>query len=198
MPPGRLSVLNEIERMTPTYCQECGRANGAAARRCIWCGLPLVDKGTPAHFEPTRVEVDYLDGLERLSDPAPVRLLINSTGIEVSEQMPGSRTAHIAAQAIVDANTVDASLTVEEKPARAPLWRYLILPFGIGWFFKKKPAPAEKKQHDYVLLIRYRSGDETRTAVFHRQDRTGLAVVEGLARIINMLVRITKEKREAF
>jgi len=190
--------LNEIERMTPTYCHECGRANGAAARRCIWCGLPLVDKGTPASFEPTRVDVDYLDGLERLGDPTPVRLLINSTGIEVSEQMPGSRTAHIAAQAIIDANTVDASLTVEEKPAPTPLWRYLILPFGIGWFFKKKPGPTEKKQHDYVLLIRYRSGDETRTAVFHRQDRAGLTVVEGLARIINLLVRFTREKREAF
>ena len=186
--------------MTPTYCQECGRANGAAARRCIWCGMPLVDKGTPTHFEPTRVEVDYLDGLERLGDPAPVRLLINSTGIEVSEQMPGSRTAQIVAQAIIDASIVDASLTVEEKPARTPLWRYLqvlINPFAVGWFLKQKPAPTEKKQYDYVLLIRYRSGDETHTAVFHRQDRAGLAVVEGLARIINMLVRITKEKREA-
>jgi hypothetical protein len=184
--------------MTPTYCQECGRANGAAARRCIWCGLPLVNQGTPSSFEPTRVEVDYLDGLERLGDPAPVRMLINADGVEVSEQMPGSRTAHIAAQAIVDANTVDASLAVEEKPARTPIWRYLILPFGIGWFFRKKPGPTEKKQHDYVLLIRYRDQGETRTAVFHRQDRAGLAVVEGLARIINMLVRITKERRGAF
>jgi hypothetical protein len=185
--------------MTPTYCHECGRANGAAARRCIWCGLPLVDKGAPDRFEPTRVEVDYLDGLERLSDPAPVRLVINITGIEISEQMPGSRTTHIAAPSILDANTVDASLTVPGKAERAPLWRYLILPLGIGmgWFFKKKPSPAEQKQHDYVLLIRYRFEEETRTAVFHRQDRAGLAVVEGLARIINLLVRITKEKREA-
>jgi len=46
-------------------------------------------------------------------------------------------------------------------------------------------------------LIRYRAGEETRTAVFHRQDRAGLNVVEGLARIINMLVRFTKEKRGA-
>src|SRR5205085_7718326 len=184
--------------MIPTYCQECGRANAAAARRCIWCGLPLVDKGVPAHFEPTRVEVDYLDGLERLDDPMPVRLLINRDGIGVSEQMPGSRTAHIAAHTILDANTVDASLTTEAPPPRAPVWRYLILPFGIGWFFKKRPAPAEQKQHDYVLLVRYRSGGETRTAVFHRQDRAGLAVVEGLARIINLLARITKEKPEVY
>ena len=182
--------------MTPTYCHECGRANAAAARRCIWCGLPLVDKGTPAHFEPTRVEVDYLDGLDRLGDPTPVRLLIDSSGVEVSEQMPGSRTAHIAAPAIIDASTVDASLTVEAKPERTPLWRYLILPFGSGYFFKKKAAPAEEKQHDYVLLIRYRAEGAARTAVFHRQDRAGLTVVEGLARIINLLVRVTNEKRE--
>lgn len=157
----------------------------------------MVDKGVPDRFEPTRVEVDYLDGLERLDDPAPVRLLINAAGIEVSEQMPGSRTAHIAAPAIIDANTVDASLMIEAKPKRTPLWRYLILPFGIGWFFKKKPGLAQKKQHDYVLLVRYQFERETRTAVFHRQDHAGLAVVEGLARIINLLVRITREKSEA-
>src|SRR5512132_725737 len=98
--------------MTPTYCQECGRANAAAAQRCIWCGLPLVDKGTPASFAPTRVEVDYLDGIERFDEPGPVRMLINAAGIEVSEQMPGSRTAHIAARSIIDASTVDASLMV--------------------------------------------------------------------------------------
>jgi hypothetical protein len=182
--------------MTPSYCQECGRANAAAARRCIWCGLPLVDRGSPTSFEPTRVEVDYLDGIERLDEPGPVRLLINSAGIEVSEQMPGSRTAHIAARSIIDANTVDASLMVKGKPERTPLWRYLILPFGMGYFFKRRSAPSEQKQHEYVLLIRYLSGGETRTAVFHRLDRAGLTVVEGLARIINLLVRITKEKGE--
>ncbi|MFL6213457.1 MAG: hypothetical protein ACJ74J_06120 [Blastocatellia bacterium] len=182
--------------MIPTYCQECGRANAAAARRCIWCGLPLVDKGTPTRFEPTRVEIDYLDGIERLDEPGPVRLLINSAGIDVSEQMPGSRTTHIAARSIIDASTVDASLTVEAKRERTPLWRYLILPFGVGYFFKRKSAPTEEKQYDYVLLIRYRNDGEARTAVFHRQDRAGLTVVEGLARIINLLVRITKEKSE--
>lgn len=180
--------------MTPTYCQECGRANAAAARRCIWCGLPLIDKGTPASFEPTRVEVDYLDGIERFDEPGPVRMLINAAGIEVSEQMPGSRTAHIAARSIIDASTVDASLMVETPPERTPLWRYLILPFGAGYFFKRKSARTEEKQHDYVLVIRYRSEGEARSAVFHRQDRAGLTVVDGLARIINLLVRITNEK----
>ena len=61
---------------------------------------------------------------------------------------------------------------------------------------KRKPAPSAVKQHDYILLIRYRSEGEVRSAVFHRQDRAGLAVVEGLARIINLLTRITKAKGE--
>jgi hypothetical protein len=188
--------MNENKRMTPTYCQECGRANAAAARRCIWCGLPMVDKGRPASFEPTRVELDYLDGIERLDEPGPVRLLINSSGIDVSEQMPGSRTAHIAARSLIDASTVDSSLMVETRPERTPLWRYLILPFGAGYFFNKKSARTEEKQYDYVLLIRYRSEGEARTAVFHRQDRAGLTVVEGLARIVNLLVRFTNEGGE--
>jgi hypothetical protein len=182
--------------MIPTHCQECGRANGAAARRCIWCGLPLVDKGTPDSFEPTRADVDYLDGIERLDEPVPVRLLITSAGVEVSEQMPGSRSVHIAAQSIIDATTIDGSLTVEAQPKRTPLWRYLILPFGAGYFFKRKPAPTTQKQHDYILLIRYLDEGEVRSAVFHRQDRAGLAVLEGLARLINLLARITKEKGE--
>jgi len=155
----------------------------------------MIDQGAPKHFEATRADVDYLDGIERLNDPLPVRLLIDASGIEVREQMPGSRTAHIAAATILDAATVDASLTTQAAQPRTPLWRYLILPLGITWFFKKKPEAGEQKQHDYVLLIRYRAGEETHTAVFHRQDRAGLAIVEGLARIINLLVRFTNERR---
>src|SRR5262245_14649363 len=96
----------------PTYCNECGRANAAAAVRCMWCGVPLLAGQSQDYFEPTRVDVDYMEGLDRLSDPIPVRLLIDATGIEVTEQMPGSRTARIAAMSIVDASTLDASLVL--------------------------------------------------------------------------------------
>src|ERR1051325_11020811 len=87
--------------MTPVHCQECGRANGAAAKRCIWCGVPLIDRGKPSSFDPTRVEIDYLDGIERLDNPAPVKLLISADGLEVTELMPGSRSIKIAAASLI-------------------------------------------------------------------------------------------------
>lgn len=180
--------------MTPTYCQECGRANGATAKRCIWCGVPLVDKGMPERFEPTRVEIDYLDGIERLEEPLAVRLVINGDGVEVSELMPGSRTYKIAAAALIEAHVMDASVMVETKRKRPPIWRLLINPISRK-VWKAKPGEAKDvKQYDYVLTIRYRVGDDTRIAVFHRQDRIGLQVVEGLARIVNLLVRITAKR----
>ena len=177
--------------MTPIHCQQCGRANGPSARRCIWCGIPIVDGGSPAIFEATRVEIDYLDGIARLDNPAPVRLVIDSDGIEVSELMPGSRKIKIDAESIISADVIDASVAVESKPRRIPLWRILTAPFGLrGW----KDERVETKQHDYMLTIRYKAGNEIMSAVFHRQDRIGLSIVEGLARIINMLVKIKSSR----
>lgn len=190
----RRRTSNDDRYMIPTYCQECGRTNGGAAKRCLWCGVPLIDKGAPDRFEPTRVEIDYLDGIERLDDPLPVRLVINADGVEVSELMPGSRTYKIAAAALVEASVVDASVTVEAKRKRPALWRIVLTPFGRK-VWKEKPGETKAvKQYDYVLTIRYRAGDAVRIAVFHRQDRIGLQVVDGLARIINLLVRITASR----
>ncbi|HKP86492.1 MAG TPA: hypothetical protein VJZ26_10365 [Blastocatellia bacterium] len=173
--------------MTPIYCQECGRANSQSARRCIWCATPIVDGGSPASFDTTRVEIDYLDGIERLDNPAPVRLIINSDGVEVSELMPGSRTVRIAPESLVRADAVDASTANQPGRKRLSFWRALITPFNSdGW----KRNPIDDTRHDYVLTIRYEEGGEVRNAVFHRQDRAGRSIVEGLARIINMLVRL--------
>lgn len=180
--------------MIPTYCQECGRTNGATAKRCIWCGVPLVDKGTPDRFEPTRVEIDYLDGIARLEEPMSVRLVINAEGIEVSEIMPGSRTFKIAAAALIEANIMDTSVTVESKRKRRPIWRLLINPISRKVWQGQPDEAKAVKQYDYVLTIRYRAGDDIRIAVFHRQDRIGLQVVEGLARIVNLLVRLTSKR----
>lgn len=138
--------------------------------------------------------MDYMDGLERLDEPIPVRVLIDAGGIEVSERMPGSRTARIAAEAIIDASTLDASLTLETPPVKMSLWRMLITPLGSG--SSRRQGAAETKQHDYVLLVRYRTEEETRTALFHRQDGSGQQVVAGLARIINLLVRVTGERTQ--
>jgi len=174
--------------MTPIYCQECGRANGASARRCIWCGIPIVHGGTPINFDTTRVEIDYLDGIERLDSPAPVRLVIDREGVKVNELMPGTRTIRIDAESLIRADVVDASIEIEPKRASFPFWKLIIFPFGL--LIRKKDKALETKQHDYILNIRYKEGGEIRNAVFHRQDRAGLSIVEGLARIINMVVKI--------
>jgi hypothetical protein len=173
--------------MTPIYCHECGRANGAMAKRCLWCGMPIIDRGKPSSFEATRVEIDYLDGIERLDNPAPVRLVIDGTGIEVSELMPGSRSIKIPAASLIRASVVDGSNMVEGKRVRSPWWWLALGPFAVVVKGKKMP---DTKRHDYLLTVKYRSGGEERNAVFHREDRAGLSMVEGLARIINALVRL--------
>jgi hypothetical protein len=180
--------------MTPIYCHECGRANGVAARRCIWCGSPIIEGGNPISFDATQIEIDYLDGIERLDDPTPVRLRIDSDGVEVCELMPGSRTIRLPAESLIRADVVDASVQVKPKRERR-IWRKILLfPFGFGG---GKDEEVETTQYDYVLTIRYKNGDGTRNAVFHRQDRAGLSIVEGLARIINMLARMKSNSSSA-
>ena len=49
---------------------------------------------------------------------------------------------------------------------------------------KRKP---DQTKHDYILTIKYRSAGQVHSAVFHREDRLGLTMVEGLARIVNNL-----------
>jgi hypothetical protein len=177
--------------MTPVHCQECGRANGETAKRCIWCGVPIVDRGAPEDFAPTRIEIDYLDGIERFDDSATVRMVISRDGIEISETVPGSRKFKIPAGSIIEATVVDGSTIVEGKRARPSPWWWLALgPFALAVPGKKTP---DTKNHDYLLAIKYKEGTEIRTAVFHREDRAGLPVVEGLARIVRTLVRLQSE-----
>ena len=176
--------------MTPIYCQECGRANSLSARRCIWCATPIVHGGQPASFDTTQVEIDYLGGIWRLDNPAPVRLTINSEGVEVSELMPGSRTVRIAGESLIRADVVDASIVNQPGKKRLSFWKALVTPFN-SQEWKRKSADTTK--HDYVLTIRYKEGDEVCNAVFHRQDRAGRVVVEGLARIVNMLAKLKSD-----
>ena len=176
--------------MTPIHCQECGRANGASAKRCIWCGVPIVDRGSSEEFAATKIEIDYLDGIERLDDAATVRMVISRDGIEVGETVPGSRKFKISASSIIEASVVDGSTVVEGKRVRSGWWWLALGPFAV--FVPGKKTPDTKK-HDYLLAIRYKEGSETRTAVFHREDRAGLPVVEGLARIVRTLVRLQGE-----
>lgn len=169
-------------------CQGCGRVNGAAAKRCIWCGVPLINQANLDSFETTRVEIGYLDGIERFDDPMAVSFAITPSGIVVNELMPGSRSFLIEADSIIEAKVADTSSTEEGKRQGAAWRRWL----AAGLFSGRKPANA--KRHDYMLTIRYRSRGEERNAVFHREDRLGLALVDGLARIINSIVKQRAER----
>ena len=173
--------------MTAIYCQECGRANGEAAKRCLWCGVPIVDRSSPHEFAPTRIEIDYLRGIERLDESVTVRMVISRAGIEVSETVPGSRTFKIPASEILGANARDASTDIEPKQTRSPRWRLAFVPFARVSRDKMHP---DNRKHDYLLEIRYKLGSETRIAVFHSEDRAGLPAVELLARTITTLVRL--------
>lgn len=179
--------------MTPVYCQECGRANAAKAARCIWCGVLISNDYAPRSLEATRMEMNYLGGIERLDNPAPVRLVIDADGIKVSELMPGSRVVHIPARAIINASVVDASVSEEGKRVRSIKWWLMLGPLA-PLVPAKKLLP--KKKHDYMITIKYRIGATVHHAVFHREDRLGLLLINGLARNISALVRRNEERSE--
>ena len=172
--------------MSPIYCDQCGHANGASAKTCIWCGLSISDRKLRGAVETTRVEIGYLDGIDRFEDAAPVRLIISAEGIEISELIPGTRSVKIPASSILGASAVDASTMTEGKRVRPKWWWLALGPVALLIPGRRTP---NIKDHDYILTIKYRKGNETRNAVFHRDDRVGLSVVEGLARIVTSLVR---------
>ena len=139
----------------------------------------MFNRATPGSIQTTSVEIGYLDGIDRFLDAAPVRLIISAEGIEIAELIPGSRSVKIPASSILEASSADAS-TIRDTPARPKS----------GWLrFRPKRSSPEPTSHDYILAIKYKEADETRTVVFHREDSAGLAVVEGLVRIVNSLVR---------
>ena len=178
--------------MIPVYCEHCNRANGANAHRCIWCGLPITGDSLGGDFEITRIEIEYLGGIDRLDDPAPVKLAVGPAGIEVNEIIPGSRHVMIAADQILDAQVEDASTIIEGKPKRKALWWYLIWPIG-----SHPPAenPSERKKHDYILTIIYKAEGDIRKAAFRRGDSLGLSLLNGVARIIALLVRRNEQQK---
>ena len=143
----------------------------------------MLNGGAVGAVPTSRVEIGYLGGINRFEDAEPVRLIMNADGIEVSELVPGTRSVRIPASSILEASVADGSTMIEDNRTPAKRWWLTLRPNAIS---QKDP---EVKSHDYILTIKYREGDETRTAVFHREDSAGRAVVEGLARIANSLAR---------
>ncbi|HXG66917.1 MAG TPA: hypothetical protein VNO70_17575 [Blastocatellia bacterium] len=169
----------------PVYCQECGRANRAAAARCLWCGAPLLNKAAPHNFEPTLAELDYHSGIARLDDPLTVKVMVSAAGVEVTELMPGSRRILIPAASIIDVDTYETEMMPE--PNQEPL----------SWWERALRAlrkDAGKAAHDYVLKITYEEGGEIWSALFHREGDMGASLVNRIARAIGALVRRHGEK----
>src|SRR5262249_379426 len=166
--------------MTAIYCHTCGRPNGAAANKCIWCGVALSDDAETNTHVTTCVEIIYVDGIDRFEDAGPVRLMISAKGVEVVELMPGSRSIKIPAESILEANVIIATADEQRKGSRSALLRRV---------FGRAGRQGAQQQCHYTLAIRYMVGSEVHTVLFRREDRLGLAVVEGLARILSSVVR---------
>ncbi|MCI0486037.1 MAG: hypothetical protein L0229_05505 [Blastocatellia bacterium] len=184
-------MVSNTSQPSPIYCQECGRANNASAKRCIWCNLPLLDGSDSGSFEPTRVEIDYIGGIERLEDSATVKMVIDASGIEISEVLPGSRNIRIPAEDIIEARVLDSTSIVEGERVRPTWWWFAFGPFALARRGRKLPDTVK---HDYILTIIYRDGTGMSSAAFHREDRLGSSMVNGLARVITALVRRTTEQ----
>lgn len=172
--------------MATKSCSECGRVNGPTARRCMWCGLPIIDEDTWESFETTQIELDYLSGIERLDEPIPVRLIVGPSGLEVFELMPGSRRVLIPADSLLEAQTdTQTEKTGEEASSRR---RNQIS------FRRSHPGVGSGRPHDSskqvcILTIRFREGDEMRDAVFQDQEGRGQSSIDNIARTISMLIR---------
>ena len=132
----------------------------------------------------TRVEIGYLSGIERFEDAAPVQLIVSAEGVEVSEQIPGTRSVKIPSSSIIDATCTDASSMIETSSIRPKSRWWAFWPSAL-----RKKETSYAKAYDYILTIQYKEGDETHHAMFHREDSAGMTVVEGLARIVMALAR---------
>ena len=168
--------------MTAIHCHQCGRPNGASVKRCIWCNAQISAGGSARPFDITTLEADYVEGVERLCDPTPVRLIVSPDSIEVVEVLPGSRSIKLPAESILEANL--AYSADGEKQTERAWWQSALEPLG----FTSVPTSRNGVEgRDFVLTIKYRDGDEVRTGVFTCSDPHGLGLARKLTRILGEL-----------
>ncbi|MEW6130239.1 MAG: hypothetical protein AB1757_24605 [Acidobacteriota bacterium] len=165
-------------------CLECHRPNPLTAMQCMWCGVPIADHQQPKHFADSRFELHYLGGLERLDSPLPVSFTVSLDGIEVKESMPGSRRVQIDAESIIEAHIINNIQKVKVEK-RVALWRKLLLDDDA----LEKHKMTEQILYDYIITIRFRSGEKTCSAAFQSAGREGSSIVNKVARTINSLLR---------
>lgn len=175
--------LNEAVVTKTIKCFDCERTNPVHATRCLWCSLPIVNHDHPEKFALTRFELHYLGGISRLDNPEPVSLTVSIDGIEISENLPGSRRVRIAADAIIEAHIISniQKVKVENKVA---WWRRLLLDDEA----LEKHQRIEQILYDYIITIRYRAGEKTFSAAFQSEGKEGASVVHKVARTINSLL----------
>jgi HSP20 family molecular chaperone IbpA len=169
---GPVIKVREYRLMSATQCQQCGRPNGASATSCIWCGAPM---GSAQAFQKIRVELGYVEGIERFEDAAPVRLTVDLDGVEVTEIMPGTRSQRIPVESIVEANVRVSGRQQESSGDKSGWWRR---------------GSSRAKERAYILTVRFRSDDAVSDAVFQREDDEGFTAIQSLARAIRLIVRL--------
>lgn len=178
-----MQLPNKLE-FKPVQCIECHRPNSPSANLCLWCGVLLNSKTALEYFPTTVVELDYLSGIDRLDNPMPVRLTINTDGVEVKEVLPGSRVFLLAPDAIIEARVVDKIERIKIEK-RASLLQKLLNESST----LQSQQFTEQITHDFILTIWYRLQEKVFTAAFHRLDDAGKAMVNNTAKTINALVK---------
>ena len=167
--------------MTAILCARCKRPNGASARTCIWCEALLAECETIRDLEATTIEADYLDGIARLDDSGPVRLIITRECIEIVETLPGSRSIRIPARSILETRVERSDLSAQ--PAHGPWWQSLR-----KGLFSGSRRDRSDEEHRYVLAVKYKTGDEVFTGLFAYMDRNGRATAQKIRRLLGKSV----------
>lgn len=166
-------------------CFSCHRPNSPAAIRCLWCGAQFLDATSATNVAILQAEFTYLGGFDRLDGPQPVSLRVTSEGVEIRELMPGTRTVQIPAAAILEARVVRNIDKVRVDEA-IPWWRKLFFDDETN---QQNLRQKEEILREYIVTIRYRSGDKILNVAFRRDDATASMTAERVARAINSLLK---------
>ncbi|MEW6208696.1 MAG: hypothetical protein AB1631_10040 [Acidobacteriota bacterium] len=147
--------------------------NATEAHSCLWCGAIFESRESKARE--MVIELEYLDGLERLTDPTPVRLTLRADGIKISEVMPGTRSIWIGADQIVEARASRSLRSVGKAPSRGLLGR-----------LSRSQNPPNRQE---MLTIRYRAGEAIHSATFRREESATFSRLDQIARMISSMVK---------
>lgn len=148
--------------------------NATEASSCLWCGARF--EGDQSKAREIVIELEYLNGLERLTDPTPIRLTVRADGIKISEVMPGTRAVWIALDQIVEARTSASLRSVGKAPSRS-------------LFGRLSRSENKEPNRQQILTIRYRIGDTIHSVVFRREESDSFSRLDQIARMISLMAK---------